>query len=247
MLGEPAPTPYDLNFSLFGIPVRVAPWFWLVALILGYQPKDPGGLVSWVVALFVSILVHELGHAAVMRAYRFRPWIVLYGMGGLTCRDQGYAYRSKGNEPLGQTFISLAGPAAGFLLAGILLLVLMAAGYGKHIGFGAPLGVTPHVSMSNLRVAVLLNQLFFISVAWGLVNLLPIYPLDGGQIAREIFLKLNPRDGIRLSLILSIVAAVAMAIFGYVQWEDKYAALLFAYFAFTSYAALQSYQGRGLW
>jgi stage IV sporulation protein FB len=247
MLGEPAPTPYDLNFSLFGIPVRVAPWFWLVALVLGYQPGDPSGLVSWVVALFVSILIHELGHAAVMRAYGFRPWIVLYGMGGLACRDQGYAYRSKGNESLGQTLISLAGPAAGFLLAGALLLVLMAAGYGKQIGFGAPLKVTPHVSMSNLRVAVLLNQFFFISVAWGLVNLLPIYPLDGGQIAREIFLKLNPRDGIRLSLIVSIVAAVAMAIFGYVQWEDKYVALLFAYFALTSYATLQNYQGRSLW
>jgi stage IV sporulation protein FB len=247
MLGEPAPTQYDLKFWLFGIPVRIDPWFWLVALILGYSSRDPVALASWVLAVFVSILIHELGHAFVMRAYGFRPWIVLYGMGGLTCRDTGYAYRSKGNDSLGQILISFAGPAAGFLLAAVLVLAFLGAGYGGQLSLGGPLGLTPGVQLSNTRFAFLINQIFFISVAWGLVNLLPIYPLDGGQIAREILLKFNSRDGIRWSLVLSIAAAVAMAAYGLVQWQDKYVAFLFGYFAFSNYVTLQNYGGRSPW
>ena len=70
------------------------------------------------------------------------------------------------------------------------------------------------IQFPNEHLADLINNLFWICVLWGVVNLLPIYPLDGGQIAREILLKFNPRDGIRQSLMLSILAAGAMALFG---------------------------------
>ena len=113
LLGEPPRTQADLNFSLLGIPVRVHPLFWLVALLLGRNLGDAGSVLSWIVAVFLSILIHELGHAAVMRAYGFHPWITLYGFGGLASYDHGNAYRSKGSQPLGQILICLAGPAAG--------------------------------------------------------------------------------------------------------------------------------------
>jgi hypothetical protein len=71
--------------------------------------------------------------------------------------------------------------------------------------------------------------------------------LDGGQVAREILLKLNPRDGIRQSLWLSVFAATAMAVYGYMQWRDIFVALLFGYFAFANYTTLQSLGGRGRW
>ena len=67
-----------------------------------------------------------------------------------------------------------------------------------------------------------------------MVNLLPVYPLDGGQIAREILLRLNLRDGIRQSLLLSIVAAVGMAALA-ASRELYFAALLFGYLAYSSY------------
>ena len=95
------------------------------------------------------------------------------------------------------------------------MLGLLAAGYRDHLFFISPWGLRPYVvGLPNQRLASVLNDIFFVSVMWGMVNLLPIYPLDGGQIAREIFLKLDPREGIRASLCLSIVAAVAMAVLG---------------------------------
>ena len=70
LLGEPPRTGGDLNFQLFGIPVRVHPLFWLIAVLLGISgDPQPAEILLWVVAVFVSILVHELGHALTMRAF----------------------------------------------------------------------------------------------------------------------------------------------------------------------------------
>ncbi len=97
VFGEPPRTQFDLNFSLLGIPVRIHPMFWLVAVLLGPKRQDPATLLTWVVAVFIAILVHEMGHAVVARTYRYRPWIVLYTAGGLTCYDPGHDSRSPGS------------------------------------------------------------------------------------------------------------------------------------------------------
>jgi stage IV sporulation protein FB len=233
LLGEPPRSPYDLNFSLLGIPVRVHPLFWLVTLMLGYNLGDVPSVLTWIAAVFLSILVHELGHAATMRAYGFRPWITLYGLGGQTAYDQGYAFRAKRSGTLDQVLISAAGPAAGFLLAAGLVLGLMLADYG-------------HVLL-NASVARLVHNMLFICIAWGLVNLLPIYPLDGGQIAREILLKISFHNGVRWSLGLSIVAAGAMAAVGFLLWRDWFVVVLFGYLAYVSYTTLKAYRGRNPW
>jgi stage IV sporulation protein FB len=248
LLGEPPRTQYDLNFSLFGIPIRVHPWFWLITLMLGYRLRDPASVMTWIVAVFLSVLVHELGHAAAMRAYGFHPWITLYSMGGQAAYDQGQAYRSKGSGPLGQILICLAGPAAGFLLAAVIVLGLMSAGYGDGIFFTKPWGLQPVVlGLPNERLNSLINFILFISVMWGMVNLLPVYPLDGGQIARELLLLLNPRDGIRQSLLLSILTAGGMAAVGIVQWQSWFVGIMFGFLAFESYTALAAYSGRNPW
>lgn len=249
LLGEPPRTPYDLNFLLFGIPVRVHPLFWLVTLLLGSQQNDVAAVLTWVIAVFFSILVHEFGHALAMRAYRFRPWIVLYGLGGLTGHDQKYGSDSRGAAPLGQVLISAAGPAAGFLLAALLVLGLTLAGLGGSLEFFGPgrLKIIPQVWLPNVRIGALLNDIFFICTLWGVVNLLPVYPLDGGHIAREVLLKLSPRQGIRLSLLLSMIAAGAMAAFGILQWHDIFVGVFFGYLAYSSYATLAAYSGRNPW
>jgi Zn-dependent protease len=249
LLGEPPRTRYDLNFSLLGIPIRVHPLFWLVVLLLGRNLGDAGSALTWLAAVFVSILIHELGHASLMRAYGFRPWITLYGLGGQASYDPRYASNSKGSEPLAQVLICLAGPVAGFLLVGAVLLGLIGAGYGDHVFYISPWGLRPVViELPNPRLTGFFNYIFFVSVVWGMINLLPIYPLDGGQIAREILLKLHPREGIRASLCLSIVAAAAMAVTGFMQWNhDWLVALFFGYLAYASYITLQAYSGRNPW
>src|SRR6185436_11971377 len=126
LLGEPPPTQADVHFRLFGIPIRVHPYFWIVSLIMGAGgiggKAEPVDALVWVVVVFISILVHELGHAFMQRTYGGHPWITLYGLGGLaSCNDCD-------RSPRRQIIISLAGPIAGFLLAAVILLAMRLTG-----------------------------------------------------------------------------------------------------------------------
>jgi stage IV sporulation protein FB len=257
MLGEPAPSQGDFNFRLLGIPIRIHPLFWLVALFLGANSGGLPEILIWVVAVLISILVHELGHALVIKAYGFHPWIVLFGMGGLTCHNPSERYGSKANTPLGQISISFAGPAAGFLLAALLVGLLYALGFRQQVIFDWPLNLRPFwIDLTGLaglaegRItftyrAELLNDIFFISVFWGLINLLPIYPLDGGQIIREILMVANPRQGIAQSLILSILTAGLVAAYAAIRLQAWFTCMFFIYLAYESFAALRGYTGYG--
>src|SRR5262245_9258768 len=71
--------------KIFGIPVSVKPTFFLVMALLGYnQRQEPAMLIAWVAVVFVSVLLHELGHALTAKAFGGVPAIELYGLGGLT-------------------------------------------------------------------------------------------------------------------------------------------------------------------
>ncbi len=90
----------------------------------------------------------------------------------------------------------------------------------------------------------LIQNMVTISIFWGLLNLLPVYPLDGGHITRDVLVRINPRDGIRQSLLLSLLVAAAMAVVGMSVWQSLFATILFGLLAFQSYQALQAYSGR---
>jgi Zn-dependent protease len=241
LLQDPPPSQGDLHFSIFGIPVRVHPFFWLVALLMGLhgEPK-PLEILIWVAVVFVSILVHELGHALAALAHGFKPWITLYGMGGLA------SYRPTRHDPRTQILISFAGPAAGFFLIAVVLSLVHAIGHPVY--FARAVGFPVWIffdEFDNDNLNLLLKDLIFINVFWGLVNLLPVYPLDGGQISRELFIQSNPHDGARQSLWLSVFTAAGLAIFGLVKLDSIFMALLFGYLAYSSYAMLQHFSGRG--
>ena len=266
LFAEPPPSQGDLHFSIVGIPVRVHPMFWIVGLILGLGgSRRLIDVFVWIAAMFVAILVHELGHALTMRYYGLRPWIVLHGMGGLAGYNSGQLYGSRASAWTSQILICFAGPGAGFLLALVTVGMVVATGHSIGIHFGAPCGVMVFApDIAQPFVFRFVNALLFISVAWGLVNLLPVYPLDGGQISREILLRFNAGEGVRRSLIVSIATASAVAVLSLARVigdanlaarmgesgtlslgnGDLYVALLFGYLAYSSYAVLQAY-GRG--
>jgi stage IV sporulation protein FB len=242
ILNEPPPTPYDLRFSLLGIPVRVHPLFWLISVLLGARGSEkPLPMVLWVVTVFVSILVHEMGHALAARSYGWEPHITLHGFGGLA------SYRPTYRSPLSQILITLAGPGAGFLFAGLIVVLIAASGHRPM--FGWPEFVLPVVFMpyEQANVNLLLIDLLYVNIFWGLVNLLPIFPLDGGRIAQEVLTVLNPRDGVQMSLWLSIFVAVGAGVLAFTRLHDTFLALFCGYLAYTSYRTLQAYTGGGGW
>jgi uncharacterized membrane protein len=76
-----------LEFKLFNIPVRVEPWFWVIGFVWGggFQIDGRNSLMSvllWMLALFISILIHEFGHALTSRKLtKVNPTVKLWGMG----------------------------------------------------------------------------------------------------------------------------------------------------------------------
>ncbi len=248
LLSEPPRSAMDLRFLLFGVPVRVHPFFWLTGVILNMQSGDDMlGMLIWLVAFFISILIHELGHAGAMRAYGFSPWITLHALGGLTSYDPAYSFGSRSVGPWARIQISVAGPLAGFVLAAVILAAIRLAGYGIMRGGLFGLIVVPAEMVVSLRFTQLIVDILFASIFWGVLNLLPVFPLDGGQISRELFSLGNPRDGVRQSLMLSIATAVLLAVVAMVQWNSLWSALFFGFLAYESYMALKFLGGRGSW
>ena len=253
LLGEPQRTPYDLNFALLGIPVRIVPWFWVVALLLHGSSVPPGmtfieSFLLWAVAVLISIAVHELGHALAFRRFGISSHIVLYQFGGMAISD-GQIWGAQGGRslhPRQHIFVSAAGPAAGFVLAAIIIGLLVAAGKHVPMPFGFIAEMMPALDGDLLPPSadVFVWHMLWVNIGWGLVNLLPVYPLDGGQIARELFLMYGRREPIQRSLMLSTVAAGGLAVFGLLH-ERVFLALMFGFLAYSSYQALQAYNGRG--
>jgi stage IV sporulation protein FB len=240
LIGNLPPTQFDLNFRLAGIPVRVHPLFWLLALFLGMNIRPPSLLVIWIPVVFVSILVHEMGHAVVIRSFGWWPSILLYTFGGLAF------YQQSRRDPRKQMLISLAGPAAGFALAGLVVGLLFATGHPIKFTFGkGPTGIDWSLPpLENLNLLALAEFLLEVNIFWGLFNLLPIFPLDGGQFLRELLTWLHVPDALVKSLWVSVVVALACAVY-MIQLKMIFNAVLLGSLAFSSYQEIQMHSGRG--
>jgi membrane-associated protease RseP (regulator of RpoE activity) len=230
-LVEPGTTRWDLTFSVRGIPVRIHPLFWLVTLILGFVGSPTViGVVLWVAAVLVSILVHELGHAFAARAHGWPPRVILYGMGGLA------AYVPTRNTIGSRIAIAAAGPGAGFLLGGLVLAGILLGGHSAGIP-GLPIGVGDGPPIGG-RLGLFANDLLFVNILWGLINLAPIQPLDGGTIAAAALERVRPRDALALSLQLSVGAAAVLALVGLLVWNSTFVTVMFAMLGFNSWQML---------
>ncbi len=176
---------------LWGIPLRIHPT-WLVILLIStvafqrdYQPAGSGGdLMVWGLAfltallLFVSVLLHELGHSlvALSQGVKVRS-ITLFLLGGVASVDRESA------TPLGAALVAAAGPAVSLALAGLFLALRVPAGQ-----FAPGLG----------QMAL---QLCLLNLTLGLFNLLPGLPLDGGLLLKALVWQISgsQRRGIQVA------------------------------------------------
>jgi stage IV sporulation protein FB len=233
------------NFSLWGVPVHVKLWFWLSVLIMGGEQPAPIVMI-WAAACFCSILLHELGHVFAFSAFGERAEVTLHGWGGMAVP------RGELRGTLARFVVALAGPSAGFALAALTLAVAVLIGAKTHIGFHMMLpvlavwpkvGSSAYLQPSASYTYVALNDLLYINFYWGLVNLLPIYPLDGGQAARAVFEQYDPYRGRKKSLMLSAGLAGVIAIWGLTQ----HSTYLFLLFGLLSVSSIQAFEAEREW
>jgi stage IV sporulation protein FB len=247
LFAPPPPTRYDLRFTVFRVPVRIHPLFWIAAVLFGGIAGNLLFLLVWVVAVFVSILVHELGHALTMRRFGMDAQVVLYVLGGVTVPQAvpwGGRWAYVPFSPLQEAAVSFAGPAVGFLLAGLVTAGVAAAGgtvvltalYGI---VPMPAAILPFGGVLQSLVSILL----WINVLWGLVNLMPVYPLDGGNIIRRLLIKVDPLDGARKAHWIAIAAGGLLALAGFFLFRSIYLAVLFGYLAYLNYQTLHGGYG----
>ena len=231
------PTRYDVNFSVFGIPVRIHPAFWVVGTLLGYQLGDGRLTLIWIGCLFISILLHELGHALVARHFGWPPRIVLYHFGGLATFQPSWGYTR-----YRAILISLAGPGAGFVLYGIVCGLEAWLHSEEQKGSEWALQLLNSQSGHQSGTAFAIVQLQWINLFWGLMNLLPVYPLDGGQVCSELLNARSSRRGLLWTCRVGMTTGAVAALF-FIKQEMPFAGLMFGAIAWDNYQKSDRLQG----
>lgn len=241
LAAEPNSSKYDLHFAVGKIPVRIHPMFWLVTGIFGLLGGNPTivTVALWIAAVFVSILVHELGHAWVARAHGWPPAITLYGMGGVA------SYRPTRQTTKSQILIAFAGPGAGFVLGALVLVAVVLSGHAVALpGLGLTIGDGPLLTFGGGRLELFVTYLLWVNFFWGLINLAPIQPLDGGTIAAAVLSRNDPSGGLVRSLKLSVGVSAALAVASLVIYANVFLVIMFAMLGYNNWHLLSQLHGR---
>lgn len=207
-----------IRFTLFGIPVSIHPSLWLTLAVLGGVLGTTSMLHLFSVCLFViagffCLLCHEMGHALVGRYFGGgTPCIYLAWLGGDCTNTEARMTRLQG------VLMTAAGPLASLLLGGIVTLLLgLYVGNmqtGGYFALNFIFGVIPLEAWDcGSRLALLFfTYLLQVSFWWSLLNLIPVFPLDGGQIMHGLMS--SPRRVHVISLGIACVLGVLFGLLG---------------------------------
>jgi stage IV sporulation protein FB len=193
------------------IPITIHTAFWIFAAIIGFfNSLSLTGTIIWVGIIFVSVLVHELGHAFTALLFGQRPRIELVALGGLT-------YHEGEKLPFWkQFFIALDGPVFGFLLFVLATIFLQ------------------FPSFSQGKTGEVLSLFQKVNLFWTILNLVPVMPLDGGQLLRVVLEGIFGIRGFKYSLIVGMTIAVGMSLFFFLLQYFLVGAIFFL-LAYQSY------------
>jgi stage IV sporulation protein FB len=201
------------------IPIIIHPFFWACAGLIGWMnsgiiPASPLiGTLIWVAIVFVSVVFHELGHALMAVLFRQKATIQLVALGGLT------SYEGPKLTFFRQFLIVLNGPLFGIILA-------------IFAGFCMMLDLSSWPLVRNILFVTLYANIF-----WSVVNLIPVLPLDGGQLLRIVFEAWFGLTGYRISLLVGACFAALITL----------ASFLFSQILIGALFALFAFQGFDLW
>jgi Zn-dependent protease len=215
-LGSIRGTSIDVDFSFF---ILI-----FLFVILNYR-ADQGihYALIWIPILFLSVLIHELAHAGTIGIFGFgSSQIVLGGMGGVTINSR----KAKAWQDM---LISLAGPFSSFAL-GLLA-------WWSYRTFP--------VTHTDKMLDALVPRLIWANFAWGIFNLIPTPPLDGGHATRDFFrMFLSERTAFVIATWIAIIVGGAVAIYCFAQ-RQFFIALYIAWFVYMAFQRWQEFQKYG--
>lgn len=199
------------------IPIRIAPTFFLMAAVIGFlNSMSLYGTIIWVGIIFVSVLVHELGHALTAKMFGQNVHIELVAFGGLTVPEGPKLKTWK------EFLVVFMGPFFGFMLFVVASLILL-------------------LPIQSMLLRAVLQTFRFVNLFWTAVNLLPIIPLDGGHLVRIILEAFLGARAWRVSLILSLVISSLLG-FAFFLIGFFLIGAIFLIFAFQSFETLRRLQ-----
>lgn len=218
------------SFRLFrfrGIDVHVH-WSWFIVAIYSVSQRVPNyaspvwALLEYL-ALFATVTLHEFGHALACRQVGGSAnQIVLWPLGGV-------AYVAPPQRPGATLWSIAAGPLVNVLLVPVLLGIGWAC---RAAGLLA----------DNPDLVVFLRALIIMDVSLLVFNLLPVYPLDGGQILRSLlWYPLGRARSLKVATIIGLIGGVALA--GLALWDFSVWTGVLAFYLLSQ--SWRSYQAAG--
>lgn len=178
----------------------------------------------WVPVLFISVLFHELAHAGAIGLFGYgSSRIILGGMGGLT-------YNERRARPWHDMVVSLAGPVSNFILAVLLWFLLLRVA----------------IIRTDPMLIVFVPMLWKANIWWGILNLLPVSPLDGGHAVRNFFRTfLDEQRAFAIAVWIAIIVGSAVAIYGVLTRSWLFLSLLLGWFVYKNYQQWQYFREHG--
>lgn len=201
------------------IPVTILPFFWLLILVIGWLSTGTfQGTLIWAVAILVSILIHEFGHALTALFFGQKAEIFLEGLGGVTRRDGPPISKWK------EFVIVLNGPLAGLSLY-VLAVILF-----------------PYASLQGAVITEFFQTMIYINLFWTILNLFPVLPLDGGHLLRLILEGLFGFKGRKISFLFSTIFGALCGV-AFVLIQQFFVGALFMMLAFESFRGWNELKG----
>ncbi len=208
------------GFNLFGVPVRLHFTFVLLVIFLVVTDLGSGHTSSsyalFLIGLFASVLLHEMGHAFVGRRFGVRTTeIIMFPIGGLSRMERML-------RPSEELAIAVAGPLVNILIsAGIFA-------YMFYMHLAVPIKVSDLMQPSDANA---LARLAYGNLVLAGFNLLPAFPMDGGRILRALLSLIRPEDqATRTAAWMGRMLAISMALYGLLSPQ-----LMLVFFAFFIY------------
>ena len=211
------------RFKLLGFSVSIHWSFVILPILLGSQSgvdaiDQTRSVLICIIVFFISILGHELGHALAYRSFGGSAQIMIHGMGGMAVSHGSFNRKQK-------IIITSAGPLFG-LAMGIICILL---------------AILLDLNSISKYLTQFLKLMIYLNFLWSFFNLLPIIPLDGGQLLGHIMHERKPALRGKIGGFTAIVFGLLLFKLNYI-----FGAIILGYLAYQNFRAADRAR-RGYW